>query len=112
MLDLVSTPVDIAARAIVLQIDEHAASNGLPDADGDALDTVGQVAGARMIAYLLTLTVMPDDEPPFRSKVEAGLPADARWQVRVGAHVPVTIAVATRDVRLDTAALQALSELM
>jgi hypothetical protein len=96
----VGSPLDVAARAIVLQVHEWVA----PDLGS------GDVDDAARGSYLVTLTVMPQDGLPFRCRVIAALPADTRWNVQIGAHVPVVITVATRVVRLDTDALRALYE--
>lgn len=91
-----SDPTGTSARAIVLRISPASAD---PDGRDDGLAT-----------YLLTLTVMPDDEPPFRCRVRAALPVVSQWAVAVGAHVPVTIGP-TREVTVDTGALRALFDL-
>jgi len=84
---------EVAGRAVVVQMTERAPTDG-----------------ERLATYVLALTVMTDDEPPFRCRITAALPAADQWNVRVGSHVPVTI-TPPRDVALDTAALRALYEL-
>lgn len=90
-----SEPTGTPARAIVLRISPGGADPG--GADG-------------LATFLLTLTVMPDDQPPFRCRVRVALPIVGQWGVAVGAHVPVLIA-STNDVEVDTAALRALFDL-
>lgn len=86
----------VPARAIVVQM-----RPGAP---------VGRDAGDTPLAtYLLALTVMLDDEPPFRCRVSAALPVTHQWHVCVGAHVPVTV-TPTCDVVVDTAAIRELYE--
>jgi hypothetical protein len=85
---------DVSARAIVLQM-----THGSGDLGAEPLAT-----------YVLTLTVMADDEPPFRCRLSAALPSLDQWNVRVGSHVPVTID-GGRDVRLDVDALRRMYDL-
>ncbi|MFT3851897.1 MAG: hypothetical protein QM733_04050 [Ilumatobacteraceae bacterium] len=87
----------VTARAIVVQI-----RPGAP-ARGDAGE-------APLATYLLALTVMLDDEPPFRCRVSATLPAAHQWHVCVGTHVPVTVTPG-HDVVVDTAAIRRLFDL-
>ena len=96
-------PGEVEARAIVLHINRdlpgHLDGDGHIDADD-----------RRLATYLLTLTVMADDEPPFRCKVNAELPIGDQWNVQVGTHVPVTID-GRHDVTVDTAAIEHLYSL-
>ena len=96
-------PGEVEARAIVLHINRHLPGDVDGDGDVDADDR-------RLATYLLTLTVMADDEPPFRCKVNAELPIGDRWNVQVGTHVPVTID-GGHDVTVDTAAIEHLYSL-
>jgi hypothetical protein len=104
MLADVSESNGVSARAIVLRVVARADEGNATD----ATDHLADGADAGGAAYVLMLTVMPDDGLPFRSRVTAWLPVDGRWNVHVGTHVPVTIAPHTRDVALDIAALRTL----
>ena len=81
-----SEPTGTPARAIVLQINRPCPASR---SRWRSMPRTG------LATFLLTLTVMPDDEPPFRCQVTAELPIVDQWGVAVGAHVPVRSPSAT-----------------